>query len=70
MTAFLTNKTLYLGTAFALFLIALPLISAGSAAGSAGLLWAGLVSMGVATLLLPLERVLTGPDRSPPDPED
>ena len=61
MGAFLKNPIVYLSTSFALFLIAVPLISAGSTGGPRPLLWVGFAALCVATLIPPAWRLLCGP---------
>lgn len=69
MTHLLRSKTFYLGVSFVLLLASLPLISAGAmaeaeGAGTSALLWAGTASGALGTLVLPLQRFLTGTDRT------
>lgn len=65
MTAFLKNPLAYLSTSFVLFLIALPLISAGTTRGSPVLWWIGFAALCVGGLIPPVQRLLF-PPKSPP----
>jgi hypothetical protein len=57
MVALLKKPLVYLSTSFALFLIALPLVSIGTTSGPSFLLWFGLVALGVGALIPPLQRL-------------
>jgi hypothetical protein len=68
MLALLKNRLALLSTSFALFLVAVPLISAGSTGGPRPLLWVGFAALCVATLIPPAWRLLCGP-KAPSDDE-
>ncbi|TSH96672.1 hypothetical protein FOZ76_08570 [Verticiella sediminum] len=55
----LQNRMSYLSLSFALFLVALPLISLGSAENSDTLFWLGFVSMGIASAIPPIQKLAT-----------
>ena len=61
MVALLKNPLAYLSTSFALFLIALPLISIGATSGPRLLLWLGLAALCVGALIPPVQRLLFAP---------
>lgn len=61
MVALFKNPLAYLGTSFALFLIALPLISIGTTSGPRLYLWVGLVALCVGGLIPPVQRLLFAP---------
>lgn len=66
MAALLTNALAYLSTSFALFLIALPLISIGTTGGPRLLLWIGLVAL-CAGSFIPLMQRLPFASKPPSD---
>lgn len=72
MVALLKNRLAYLSTSFALFLIALPLISIGTTSGPRLLLWLGLAALCVGGLIPPVQRLVCGaepPSASKPEHE-
>lgn len=62
MIALLRNRLAYLSTSFALFLIALPLISIGTTSGPRLLLWIGLAALCVGGLIPPVQRLVCVPE--------
>ena len=65
MVALLKNPIVYLSTSFALFLIALPLVSIGATSGPRLFLWMGLAALGIGGLIPPLQRLLFAPKPPP-----
>ncbi len=65
MVALLKNRLAYLSTSFALFLVALPLISIGTTGGPRLFLWIGLVALCVGGLIPPVQRLLFAPKPPP-----
>jgi hypothetical protein len=70
VVALLKNRLAYLSTSFALFLIALPLISIGTTGGPRLLLWTGLVALCVGGLIPPVQRLLVAPAPPPASKPD
>ncbi len=68
MIALLRNRLALLSTSFALFLLAVPLISRGTTGGPRALLWVGFAALCVATLIPPAWRLLCAP-KPPSDNE-
>lgn len=64
MVALLKNRLVYISASFALFLVALPLISLGTTRGPRLLLWIGFAALCVATLIPPAYRLVFGPKPS------
>lgn len=60
MVALLKNPLAYLSTSFALFLIAVPLVSIGTTGGSRLSLWLGLGALCVGGLIPPVQRLVCG----------
>ena len=60
MADLLKNPLAYLGTSFALFLVALPLISVGSTGGPSALLWVGLAALVIGGIIPPVQRLVCG----------
>ena len=54
----LKSRLAYLSTSFALFLIALPLISIGTTRGPRVLLWIGFAALCLGGLIPPVQRLL------------
>lgn len=63
MLAVFKNRLAYLGTSFALFLIAVPLISIGTTGGSRFLSWSGFAALCIGALIPPVQRLLFPPAR-------
>jgi hypothetical protein len=70
MVALLKSRLALLSTSFALFLIALPLISIGTTGGPRLLLWIGFAALCVGGLIPPVWRLLCGPGSSPASEPD
>lgn len=70
MTALFKNPIVYLSTSFALFLLALPLISRGTTGGPRVMLWMGLAALGVAALIPPVQRLICEPTNDEEDRND
>jgi hypothetical protein len=64
MVALFKSRVAYLGISFALFLIALPLVSIGSTTGPRVLLWTGFAALCVGALIPPMQRLLFAPGPS------
>lgn len=64
MIALFKNPLAYLSTSFALFLIALPLISIGTTSGPRLLLWIGLAALCGGGLIPPVQRLFFAPKPS------
>lgn len=62
MITLLRSRIAYLSTSFALFLVALPLISIGTTSGPRFLLWMGLAALGIGALIPPVQRLCCAPD--------
>lgn len=60
MVAFLKNPLAYLSTSFALFLVAIPLVSIGTTGGPRVSLWIGLAALCVGALIPPIQRLACG----------
>ena len=65
MSALFKNPLAYLSTSFALFLVALPLVSIGTTGGPRILLWLGLAALCVGGLIPPVQRLLFAPKPPP-----
>lgn len=61
MVALFKNRLAYLSTSFALFLIALPLVSIGSTGGPRVLLWIGFAALCAGALIPPVQRLFFAP---------
>lgn len=57
--AVLTNPIVYSTTSFALFMVAPALISVGTTSGPRLYLWLGLVALAIASLIPPLQRLVS-----------
>lgn len=57
--AVLTKPIVYLTVSFALFMIAPVLISVGTTGGPRVCLWLGLAALGIASLIPPLQRLVS-----------
>ncbi len=65
MVALLKSRLGYLSVSFCLFLVSLPLVSAGATSGPRVLLWAGSAALCIAGLIPPFQRLLFA---AKPDP--
>lgn len=70
MAALFKNRVAYLGTSFALFVIALPLVSIGSTSGPRVLLWIGLAALCAGALIPPVQRLFFAPKPPPASKPD
>lgn len=61
MVALLKSPLAYLSTSFALFLIALPLVSIGTTDGPRVLWWIGLAALCVGGFIPPVQRLFFAP---------